>query len=381
MTESHSGDGPAAPGAATGETADEACRTLVHLLYGRRNVWDPLDSPPDGRGQLKRSLLIADYARKSLGLSEERKPALDRLVVDSFLPVNPSVRWQGVPPEADAATAADIGVVVVIHEELEAVLQVFGLDRDRFESAPGGQRFYSAEVTSAFRPGRPLSLVITPAGRAGNVHVVEPTRELVKRYDPQAVFLLGTAAGVRGAVRLGDVVASDRVHYHGMGRVTMSGSGDDTEQQPRPKYEHGNDPYGYGLYYFDSRRQRFRDQVTDFLARLPADVFPDRVTASHQPQVHTGNVTITSGENVLRDGKFLAALRERHDETIRAADMEAYGFVRAVGARRWLIFRGISDYGDARQREKWKFLSSAFAALSLQEFLRTCYLPPGVDSF
>ena len=113
-------DGTRETAGARTETAEEACRTLVHLLYTRRRDWEPMSSAPDGRGQLKRSLLIADYARRSLSLPPERKTVLDRLVVESFLPPDPAKPWQGVPTATDAVAAADIGIVVVIREELEA---------------------------------------------------------------------------------------------------------------------------------------------------------------------------------------------------------------------------------------------------------------------
>lgn len=373
MTQGHRESDSAGPPA---ETAEEACRTLVHLLYTRRGDWGPTSRDPDGRGQLKRGLLIADYARRSLHLPPERRTELDRYVVESFLPPDTTRPWQGVPPAAEAVATADIGIVVVIREELEAVLEVFGLDDSVFDTGPGGQRFYTTEVPSRHRRDRPLSVVVTAAARAGNVEVGAPTRALVERYAPEAVFLLGTAAGVEGKVRLGDVVATDRVHYYEPGRLT----GPDV-WQPRPAYGQGSDAYGYGLFYYNPHRTEFAPSVARFLRAVNQRLLPEGVGHAHVPEVHSVNVTIASGENVIRDGRFLTGLRERFDNTICAADMEAFGFVRAVGDRRWLIFRGVSDYGDARQWDGWKFLSSAFAALCLRDFLGTYYFPPGSETY
>jgi nucleoside phosphorylase len=373
MTQGHREQDSGGPPA---ETPEEACRTLVHLLYSRRRKWEPSSGDPDGRGQLKRGLLIADYARKSLGLPPERRTVLDRLVVESFLPADTTKPWQGVPPAAEATAAADIGIVVVIREELEAVLEVFGLDDDVFETSRGGQRFYTTEVSSRHRPDRPLSVVVTAAAKAGNVEVGAPTRALVERFAPEAVLLLGTAAGVEGKVRLGDVVATDRVHYYEPGRLASP-----DVWQPRPAYGQGGNAYGYGLFYYNPLRTGFGLSVAHFLRALPQHLLPDGVGRAHVPEVHSVNVTIASGENVIRDGQFLTGLRQRFDNTILAADMEAFGFVRAVGERRWLIFRGVSDYGDARQWDNWKFLSSAFAALCVRDFLETYYFPPGSETY
>ncbi|MGW2524145.1 5'-methylthioadenosine/S-adenosylhomocysteine nucleosidase family protein [Streptomyces sp. NPDC001617] len=356
------------------ESAEDACRTLVHLLYSRREHWEPRDATPDGRGHMKRSLLIADYARKSLGLPEERKAQLDRMVIESFLPDNPSVPWRGVPVPAVEPVRADIGVVTVIREELDAVLAVFGLDGTVFETSEDGQRFYTAEIANRNLPARRLTVVVTVAGQAGQVHVGGPVHALVERFAPRAVFLLGTAAGVRDKVKLGDVVVSDRVLYYEPGRLAAP-----DVWQPRPESEQGRHAFRYGLFYYDPCGPDFRTRVTEFVDGLPGHRRPKRLAPGHVPEVHTVHATIATGEKVLRDGRSLPELRDRHDETIRAADMESYGFVKAVGDRRWLIFRGISDYGDTRQSPEWKFLSSAFAALSLQDFLRTGYEPPGLD--
>lgn len=373
MTERHDYV-PSDPGRWSEESAEDACRTLVHLLHARREQWESEDVTPDGTGDMKRSLLMADYASKAPRLPEEYKALLDRMVVEGFLPADPSAPLRRMPAPVAEKVRADVGVVTVIREELDAALAVFGLDGTVFETSEDGQRFYVTEIANGNQPARRLTVVVTAAGQAGQVRVGRPVHALVERFAPQAVFLLGTAAGVRGKVELGDVVVSDRVLYYEPGRYA-----EPDVWQPRPETEHGRHPFGYGLFYYDPRRSDFPARAADFVSCLPAHLRPDPPPPAHGPEVHTAHATIATGEQVLRDGMSLPQLRERHDETIRAADMESYGFVKAVGDRRWLIFRGISDFGDSHQFPEWKFLSSAFAALCLQDFLRTGYEPPGMN--
>ncbi|MFP3986235.1 hypothetical protein U9R90_01750 [Streptomyces sp. E11-3] len=356
------------------QSAEEACRTLVYLLHNRRHEWASGGRNPDELGYIKRNMLIADYARKSLDLRPEVREELDRMVVDSFLPPNPAATRRRFDMSPKAAETVDIAVVVVILEELTAALGAFGMTQNDFNKSHvvGDQRFYRTTVPNGYRPLKPLSVVITTAGKAGNVQMVKSVGALLKRYEPELICLLGTAGGLEDEVQTGDVVACDRVYYYPPGRLTEG-----QILQPRPKHGQGRSDYGHGLYYYAPGETGFQEKVKEFIRGLLPDEVPETFSADRIPEVHTTNVTIASGEVVLRDGEFLPGLHQV-DNTIRAADMESYGFSQAVEGLSWLIFRGISDYGPDRE-DRWKYVSTSFAAICLEDFLSTQYLPPDTD--
>ncbi|MFJ2235217.1 hypothetical protein [Streptomyces sp. NPDC087859] len=354
------------------QSAEEACRTLVYLLHNRK--WVPAGRNPDELAYVKRNMLIADYARQSLDLPTELRQELDRIVVESFLPPNPTALRGKLDMAPKAAESVDIAVIVVILEELDAALGAFGMTQDDFNKRDvvGDQRFYRTRLPNGYRPQKPLSVVITTAGKAGNVQMAKSVSALLKRYEPELVCLLGTAGGVKDEVQTGDVVACDRVYYYPPGR-----RGPGQVVQPRPRHAQGRSDFGHGLYYYAPGRTGFQDKVREFIGGLLPDEIPVTFSADRMPEVHTTNVTIASGEEVLRDGEFLPGLH-LIDNTIRAADMEAYGFSQAVDGLPWLIFRGISDYGPDRE-DRWKYVSTSFAAICLEDFLGTQYLPPDTD--
>ena len=82
---------------------------------------------------------------------------------------------------------------------------------------------------------------------------------------------------------------------------------------------------------------------------------------------------------MLRDGRYLDELRSKFDDTICAADQESYGFAMAAQGLPWLIFRGISDHGDGKRHDDWKYTAAGMAALCLRDFLEQSYVPPDVS--
>ncbi|WP_405911281.1 hypothetical protein OG742_44900 [Streptomyces sp. NBC_00828] len=355
------------------ETAEQACRALARILDTKREAWKSAtrsESAGGGNGHVKRSLLIADYARKSKRLPPELRAYLDRKVITSFLPPDLAGTREDADFRDTRKETVDVAVVTVLPEELDATLSVFGLNGEVFRSA-GGRRFYSTR-TPARRGHESLSVVITASGEPYNVHIVRCVQALLEQYAPKVVFLLGIAAGVPDQVRRGDVVVARRVHYYESARLGAV-------VEPRPQYAQSTDTYGYGIFHYDPNRTNYHEEVMRFLGGLSNGELPEGLESGHRPHVVRDNVTITSGEKVLRDGKFLRMLRDT-DNTICAADQESYGFARAVHDLPWLIFRGISDHGDKVKDDRWKYVASSFAALCLKDFLQTQYLAPGTDT-
>jgi len=51
---------------------------------------------------------------------------------------------------------------------------------------------------------------VTCIGGAGNPGAAAATASAIAQYDPRAVLLMGIAAGLRGKIRIGEVVLSER---------------------------------------------------------------------------------------------------------------------------------------------------------------------------
>lgn len=212
--------------------------------------------------------------------------------------------------------------------------------------------------------------MITRTAKPLNVHTGVPVTRVRDQYRPQVIFLVGIAAGLRERFRIGDVVVPRRVFYYEPENMTETGI------TPRPQYAEPADPYLFGFEAYDPDAMEFTAKVRSFLANMPTYKKPRSVPDEFRPIVMSENATIAAGERVVRNGRYLAELRDRFDNTICAADQESYGFAEAARGLPWLIFRGISDHGDEQRMDDWKYAAAGMAALCLRDFLEHCYFPP-----
>ena len=79
-----------------------------------------------------------------------------------------------------------------------------------------------------------------------------------------------------------------------------------------------------------------------------------------------------SGETVMRDGT-LPDNSKLYDDKLMAVEMEGSGFaaVSELLGLNWLIFRGISDFGDPEKGDRVQPNAALAAATYAYEFLRS----------
>jgi nucleoside phosphorylase len=351
----------------TEEPDSEASVSLVyHMLSGFRGTVTASDWAQ------KAVLLLSDFARRSESLPRERKDLLNDAIIESYRTSSsglPSVT--NLVAERPDQKAVDVAIMNILPEELSATLKAFGV-----ESTPqGGQPFYEASVHCKGRPERDLAVVISATAKPNQVHVGRPVAELLRRYSPEAVFLVGIAGGREGRTAQGDVIIARRVFYYESGRATPVGI------DPRPENAEPDNEYGNGLYAYDPNDTDFYSKIGAFIEDVPKAKRPATLSTDFRPTVYGGPTIIASGELVLRDGRILEGMARRYDDRIRAVDQESYAFATSVRGIPWAIFRGISDVANADQDDRWKYTAAGFAAISLRDFLENGFVPPDVATF
>lgn len=274
---------------------------------------------------------------------------------------------------ADAPRRVDVAIMTVVKTEREAAQDVFGINPNSYETR-AKRRYWELSLPSERAYGGELSLVLMSINDTGNPSATRAAMELLRAYTPAAVFLLGMAAGLKGKVSVGDVVAANGVHYYEPSSLRHDG--------PIPRPEHKSEPRElyYNVLYYEGAE--LNERLQEVMARTPRERLPEelarskRKRMSHKPELHLERSIVASGEMLLEDGEFLKALATERDGRIRAADTEAYGF--AVGFDNlvpWGIFRGISDYGELPRPTDWQYLATATAAIALRDFLETEFEP------
>src|SRR5258708_31000267 len=106
----------------------------------------------------------------------------------------------------------DLVVLTVIPEELKWACKALGIrDTRKTRAKTNSGTVYLIGAVRARRTRRDYSVALGCIGSAGNYNSAAATSEAISEYHPRVVLLMGIAAGIRGNVKIGDVVLSERV--------------------------------------------------------------------------------------------------------------------------------------------------------------------------
>jgi adenosylhomocysteine nucleosidase len=341
----------------TTEPAAQACRVLLDFI-GQEH---------DAR---KQKLMIHDCLARADTLPAGAAEQVRGRLLRALQAPSPDGR-----PAASAAIMAeprkkiDVLLVTVIAVELEAAKIAFDLP-DKHVSHEN-RRYYATTVQSA-QARRNLAVVVTDIGRAGNVSAATALNEMQRHYDPAACFLVGIAGGLRDTLNLGDVVRPEQIIDYERGVALPAG-----EQLHRPDPLPVPEALLRNMNYHQPTRTGYYDHLNSALERVAEGDRPPaaELNLPFRPGF-PDKVALITGEKVRRDGSLVEL--NKHNDLIKAVDMESTGFARAVSNTPWAVFRGISDYADQHKADNWHMVAALAASVALRDFLETQYEPPEV---
>ena len=343
-----------------------ACRTLAHFLA----------QPGHAPDEEARDLMVRDLLWKARTLDANDRAAVFAQAFAGV--VSPAMREEFADaltvPKAEAFVPhRDVAIVTVIDTERRAVLFAFGRDPD----SPPDRKIPVVECwdcTLSLPDGQLLTVVVAMISLPRNVRCALAVSSMDQYYRLGAVLMVGISAGVRGKVKLGDVIMPDRVRDYEEARL---------EKRiiiPRLLFVrvHSPRPMEINLHSlmtgprermpenkFQARFQELRERVET--VQLPADYNRDIL-----PEIHDG--TIVAGDKLIADGSLLT-MKERYDQRIVGGDMEDSGFAQAAEAKDipWCIIRGVSDFADPHKSNGWQYIASVAAATAAHTFLLHCW--------
>jgi nucleoside phosphorylase len=266
---------------------------------------------------------------------------------------------------------ADVAVLTVIQPELFAALDALGIPITARETDPHGTIYYRGALRS-YLAGCAYQIVVTCIGSAGNPSATAAARDVIARYEPRVVLLIGIAAGLRGKVRIGDVVLSERVVAYEPGAAVVGEDGS-PRVTARPEVDRLPHAMNQQVVSYRHDEERLRSLFTKLGGRFPEappgreDEFREHVASA----LTVRPATIASGEKLLRDPGKLRLIREEQHSKVDVGEMEAAGLVEACrrGNVPWLIVRGISDFGDELKDDRFHDFASRAAAAVTADFL------------
>lgn len=239
-------------------------------------------------------------------------------------------RYKYDPDKEQAMDKKDIGIITILDEEAAAVNKILDLHEDEFKL---GERLYY----SGYLQGDNVthSIIMTQQLSQGQVSVVGAYDDLVKKYNPSIIFLVGIAGGITNDVDYCSVVLGTQIISYDLSKDTPNGiqrRGDVNKIHPAllPLY------------------QRLQAKSK----KSPIKAVPN----SKEEFIHIHECNIASGSAVIahRLSNIKKWIHEYNDKT-DATEMEAYGLTSAFYEGQLSkkhpkygvsVIRGISDMAD-----------------------------------
>jgi nucleoside phosphorylase len=232
---------------------------------------------------------------------------------------------------------ATVGVLTIIDEEFAAARELLALPANII-----GTSYYVAQL----RDDRTYATVLTQSAGRTNTTAEQATIDLIERFRPHFLILLGIAGGV-GEGSLGDVILADVIEYYEY--IKLIDGQELTRREPHDQpSEHLRIDFARPVQYEDWLE-------APLLAERPGEP----ATRKDRPAVRTENLAV--GEKLLadKDSQFQKNVLTKLSHC-KAVDMESYGFLKAIfHARRsvhynpmGLVIRGISDPVDSPQNQR-----------------------------
>ena len=204
--------------------------------------------------------------------------------------------------------------------------------------------------------GQTLSVCVTAVNRMGMVATALRASSLIETLRPRLLAMTGICAGVRGKVRIGDVLFADpawdfqsgrRVREHGNPRLAIRPHHLPAPQRIRSLFE------------------QLRDD-RDALARMVAD-FPGDAPAISR--IVPGPVA--SGSAVLADGEIIQEIKDEQHQELTGVDMEIYGLYAAAHSADstqplFFALKGVCDYADPDKEDVDQHYAAYASARVLQ---------------
>ncbi len=338
------------------EDSELSCRVLSELIGQQSDI------------EMQR-LMLQDFASKSVFLRPEAKwYYLSNALVPLMLPDLRDVLKGVISMTPSPKPRADIVIITIKKPELIAAKLAFGIPLNRKENIElNGLRYWETGCLS-HDGTEDLRVVITMVGEERTAPCIVACDRLFNTYDVGSCLLVGISAGLKEKVKLSDVVCADLIiDYEGQ-RLEPDGP------KKRPVPYSPEVAILRDLQHFSPSYEEWHRRWKECIQNLPKDPKPMLVEDSIAPDFHLG--VILTGEKLLANGALPEMRKEYHDR-VMAGEMEGSGFARACReySKPWLVFRGISDYGDPDKpaTEDFQVVAALAAATVAKLFIETEY--------
>ena len=350
------------------ETLEDPCLAIRSILYVYSNV-DNDEIKPWMRQDISSKLeLISDKKTKFDMALSVIHPVLppEYKNISSIINMSDEIMSE--------KTKFDVLIVAVIDNEYDMVKRVFGLpDKPELFIESKGHWFHKSEIKNEMT-GESLSCLFTMVGDAKNIKMATFLSPILNTYNFDLAVLVGIAAGPKKKVNFGDVIIPPQVLYYESVKL------DDGMERIRshpfildPRLEK------ISVGFVSAHKEMFHSAVSS--------AFDDFALGEckYIKELSLKRSVLLSGEKLLSDKEKIDELIFDHHDQARAVEMEGAGFASVCESEGvpWIIFRGISDFGDKDKKKLKGFQKHAAlsATIACKLFLENSYIPSDESHF
>lgn len=269
---------------------------------------------------------------------EEKKSSMNGNLIDALKKYN-IYKGDIIMPKN-----AKVGILTILDEESDAVIEELMLQED--DGYEFGERlYYSGEICTE---NTTHTIVQTQALDQGENSVSNAYRDMVDKFKPEIIILVGIAGGLNDDVDYCSVVLSRDIISYDLNKDTPTGVQRRGRVNPTPSII-------VPLY------QRLQRAVK--VSPLPAyKGSPDAIISIVESNIASGNAVIANPLSEIREW-----IRTFNDKTA-ACEMEAYGvsstfyegqLSKNKTTHAFCVIRGISDMADTNKNKKPEYRKAA----------------------
>ena len=339
------------------ESMDVACDALLYLI-GKEEV----------ESSVYFNLICSDLLGKFQKLeSAYLKRKISCSMIEKHIPESKIKYYKYITGDAGMfkKTYFDVLIFTVVPNEFKAAISLLELDQDARELTTHGFRFWKCRIKCK-RTGKELSCLVSMIGEATNSFSAVAATTALCKYQFGLAILVGIAAGTSNT-KFADVIIADRIIDYETKRVEVNGE--------------KNRPHVWSI------DETLRKQVDYFLATLDfaklkfSDLFREKESLfkldKYKCDPHVSRAVILAGDKLIADGSTIPKLVSDYHQEAKAIEMESNGFALACESYNvpWMVFRGISDFGDPDKSKLKKYQQNAAlsAILACKLFLEESY--------
>lgn len=249
----------------------------------------------------------------------------------------------------------DFAIITALAEEFEVLRNLLPPLREQSENATvwyrtrlvASENANSYEVVAAFQ------------NQMGPLDAQLLTTQLIERWDPAYIILVGIAGSFGNDVRLGDVIVSQQTFYYDLGKATPEGLLYRPQGYPssavliRQLEALRLDKAAFSLWQTEAKASA-ESKASSLKAKSAIRQKAAKAAlSSHKPEIHFG--TVASGSQVIADKRKKDELLRLHGKII-GTEMEAAGMLHAAFFHKELttpavLIKGISD-GASKEKDQ-----------------------------